>query len=121
MNITRKEKITHQKKMTKGNNPSIALNVLYIKRNGYISHLHFKRQCKSWKKKMFVFKDSNGKGWPYPVVKKISELLRGRMSKHVGDFYWLNCLHSFTTENLNFIKEYVKIKIFCCCNTFWRH
>ena len=47
MNITRKEKITHQKKMTKGNNPSIALNVLYIKRNGYISHLHFKRQCKS--------------------------------------------------------------------------
>ena len=43
---------------------------------------------------------------------KISALLRVT-SKH-GDFYCLNCLHSFATEKKNLIptKKYVKIKIF---------
>ena len=31
--------------------------------------------------------------------KKLSTLLRGITSKHDGDFYCLNCLHSFRTEN----------------------
>ena len=31
--------------------------------------------------------------------KKLSALLRGETSKHHGDFYCLNCLHSFTVEN----------------------
>ena len=31
--------------------------------------------------------------------KKLSTLLRGLTSKHRGDFYCLNCLHSFRTEN----------------------
>ena len=31
--------------------------------------------------------------------KKLSALLRGITSKHHGDFYCLNCLHSFRTEN----------------------
>ena len=30
---------------------------------------------------------------------KLSALLRGITSKHHGDFYCLNCLHSFATEN----------------------
>ena len=42
---------------------------------------------------------SNGEGWHYFAVKKLSALLRGIMSKHHGDFYCLNCLHSFATEN----------------------
>ena len=47
------------------------------------------------------------------AVKQLSALLGGILSKHRGDFYCLNCLHSFTTEkNLNCIKNYVKIKIF---------
>ena len=52
--------------------------------------------------------------WHYLTVKKLSALLRGITSKHYGDFYYLNCLHSFATEkkNLNRIKKYVKIKIF---------
>ena len=48
----------------------------------------------------------NGKGsedksegrWHYLAVKKLSALLRGITSKHHGDFYCLNCLHSFATE-----------------------
>ena len=31
--------------------------------------------------------------------KKLSTLLHGITSKHEGDFYCLNCLHSFRTEN----------------------
>ena len=31
--------------------------------------------------------------------KKMSALLRGITSKHDGDFYCLNCFHSFRTQN----------------------
>ena len=31
--------------------------------------------------------------------KKLATLLRGITSKHHGDFYCLNCLYSFRTEN----------------------
>ena len=57
--------------------------------------------------------DNNGEKWHYLVVKRFSALLRGITSKHYGDFYCLNCLHSFGTKNkLELHKEYVKIKIF---------
>ena len=32
-------------------------------------------------------------------LKEFSALLRGITSKHQGDFYCLNCLHFFATEN----------------------
>ena len=42
---------------------------------------------------------SNGqKLWHYLAVKELSALLRGITSTHRGDFYCLNCLHSFATE-----------------------
>ena len=41
----------------------------------------------------------NGEGWHYLAVKRLSALLREVKSKHHGDFYYLNCLHSFATEN----------------------
>ena len=37
--------------------------------------------------------------WHYLAVKSISGLLRGITSNHNGDFYCLNCFHSYTTEN----------------------
>ena len=36
--------------------------------------------------------------WHYPPIKKLSTLLRGITSNNNGDFYCLNCLHSFRTE-----------------------
>ena len=51
---------------------------------------------------------SNGKKWYYLPVKKLSALLRGIASKNHGDFYCLNCFHSFTTEN--------KLQYFCNVN-----
>ena len=56
---------------------------------------------------------SNEEGQYYLVVKNVFALLRGIMSKRDGDFYCLNCLHSFRAKkNLNHIKKYAKIKIF---------
>ena len=53
-------------------------------------------------------------GWYYLAVKKLSALLRGTISKDNGDFYCLNCLHSFRTENkLKSNEKYLKIISFC--------
>ena len=37
--------------------------------------------------------------WHYLAVKKLSLLLHGIISRHKGDFYCLNCLHSLITKN----------------------
>ena len=41
----------------------------------------------------------NGEGRHYNAAKRLSELLRAITLKHRGDFYCLNCLHSFRIEN----------------------
>ena len=51
--------------------------------------------------------------WHYLAVKSISGLLRGITSNHNGDFYCLNCFHSYTSKRkLKNMKECVKIMIF---------
>ena len=52
-------------------------------------------------------------GWHYLVIKKLSVLLRGTASKHNGDFYCLNCLHSFRTEDK--LKSHKKV----CKKRLW--
>ena len=42
---------------------------------------------------------SNGENWHYLAVKSLSRLLRGISSNHNGDYYCLNCFHSYRTEN----------------------
>ena len=42
---------------------------------------------------------SNGENWHYLTVKNLSGLLRGIISNHEGDFYCLNCFHSYRTKN----------------------
>ena len=42
---------------------------------------------------------TNGEKWHYIVVKNSSGLLRGIRSNHDGDYYCLNCFHSYRTEN----------------------
>ena len=44
-------------------------------------------------------KSEGRRQWHYLAVKKLSALLRGITSKYHGDFYCLNCFHSFTTKN----------------------
>ena len=42
---------------------------------------------------------NSNRRWHHLAVKKLSALLRGITCKHHGDFYCLNCFHSFSTEN----------------------
>ena len=65
-------------------------------------------------KPSYFLNDSKGRRMALSCSKKLSAILRGIMSKHQGDFYYLNCLHSFTTENKR--KSYKKVcenKDFC--------
>ena len=41
----------------------------------------------------------DGKRWHYLAVKSLPALLRGIISNHDGDFYGLNCFHSYRTHN----------------------
>ena len=53
-------------------------------------------------------------GWFYLSVKRLSTLSRRITSKHHGDFYCLDCLHSFRTENKLKCNEKICInKDFC--------
>ena len=60
---------------------------------------------------------SNEEKWHYLAVKKLSPLLRGMTSNYHGDFYCLNCFHSFATENkLQLHKRTCENKDFCNVN-----
>ena len=55
---------------------------------------------------------TDGKKWHYLAVKSVPALLRGTTSNHNGDFYCLNCFHSYSSENrLKNMKEYAMIMI----------
>ena len=41
---------------------------------------------------------TDGAKWHYLAVKSLSALLRGITSNHNGDFYCLNCFHSYSTK-----------------------
>ena len=50
-------------------------------------------------KRVTLLMISNGENWHYLTVKNLSRLLRGITSNHDGDFYCLNCFHSYRTKN----------------------
>ena len=50
---------------------------------------------------------TDGKKWYYLAVKSLSALFRGVTSNHVGDFYCLNCFHSYSEENK--LKKHEKV------------
>ena len=49
----------------------------------------------------------DGKKWHYLPVKSLSALLRGISSSNNGDFYCLNCFHSYRT--LNKLKKHERV------------
>ena len=51
------------------------------------------------KKTVILLTIPNREGYRCLEVKNVSELFKGRMSKHDGGIYCLNCLYSFRTEN----------------------
>ena len=41
---------------------------------------------------------TDDKNWHYLAVKSLSALFRGITSNHVGEFFCLNCFHSYSTK-----------------------
>ena len=95
------------------NNKEIALNVLFVPHNkkeielAYTSKYNYKRK----KQVILLMITDDGKRWHYLAVKSLTTLLRGITSNHHGDFYCLNCFHSYTTNNKLKKKEYAIIMI----------
>ena len=56
----------------------------------------------------------DGEKWHYLVVKNLSGLFKGITSNHYGDFYCLNCFHSYRTKNkLEAHKKICKNQDYC--------
>ena len=65
-------------------------------------------------KQVILLMISNGENWYYLIVKDLSRLLRGVTSNHDGDFYCLNCFHSYRTKNkLNAHKKICENHDYC--------
>ena len=75
------------------NNKNIALNILKIE-IAYKSKYNLIRD-----NQIILLMISNGENWHYLAVRTLSGLLRGISSTHDGDYYCLNCFHSYRTEN----------------------
>ena len=90
--------MTNQEKMTgkkiEKNNVSIALNVLYAQKEK-IYPVYVLRYNSNIEKQNILFMIPKGEGWHYIAVNILPALLKGTTSKHQGNFYCLNCLHSF--------------------------
>ena len=82
------------------NNKTIALNILFVVCNtenvrlAYNSKYNFKRE-----NQLILLMITDGQKWHYLAVKSLSELLRGITSDHNGNFYCLNCFHSYSIKN----------------------
>ena len=50
---------------------------------------------------------SDGEKYHYLTVRRLSALLKGVTSNHNGDFYCLNCFHSYKTKSS--LKMHVKV------------
>ena len=81
-------------------NPTIALNLLYIKEKEiyptFISKINSNREKQII---LLMIPYVENEDWNCLAVKNLSALLREITSKHDGESYCLNCLHSFRKEN----------------------
>ena len=95
-------------------NPTIPLNILYIKEKEILPAYISKHNSTHEKKILLMIPNEEKEGWHNLAVKKISALLQGIILKHKGDFYCLNYLHSFRRKNeLKPQEKVCKNKYFC--------
>ena len=116
-NITGKKYffLSHQRdwKKFEENNKSISLNILYVSHNTKQIRLAYKskynHRCNN---QVVLFMITDGEKWHYLAVRRLSALLRRITSNHNGDFYCLNCLHSYRTKNMVTAEEKTVLKVF---------
>ena len=98
-----------QKRLEELNNKSIALNILYLPYNiEEIKYAYKSKHNLVRKNQVVLLMITDGK----KSVKKLSVQLKGIKSKDKGDFYCLNCFHSYGAKDVSKImKIYVRIMI----------
>ena len=110
-----KRKIFHHIKKTGKslNNKLIALNASYIPYNtDKIRHAYKSKYNKERENQVTLLMITDGKKMALSCSKKLSVLLRGVTSNHVGEFYCLNCFHSYSTDkNVKNIIMHAKVMI----------
>ena len=81
-------------------NNEVALNILYVPHGTKKIEIAYKSKHNlTREKQVILLMISNGENWHYLIVENLSRLLRGITSNHDGDFYCLNCFHSYRTKN----------------------
>ena len=81
-------------------NNEVALNILYVPHGTKKIEIAYKSKHNlTREKQVILLMISNGENWHYLIVKSLSRLLRGIKNNHDGDFYCLNCFHSYRTKN----------------------
>ena len=91
------------------NNKEIALNVLFVPHDKKEIEIAYKSKYNYKRKKqviLLMITDKNNR-WHYLAVKSLSALFRGITSSNNGDFYCLNCFHSYRT--LNKLKKHERV------------
>ena len=79
-------------------------------RPAYVSKHNLKR-----KNQVIFLMITDGEKDHYLTVKKLSSLIRGITSNHDGDFYCLNCFHSYSAKNK--FKKHIRV---CKNHIMWR-
>ena len=93
---------SHKKdwKKFESNNESIPLNILHVPYNTEENKICYISKHNSMRKnQVILLMITDNDKWHYLVAKKLFALFKKITSKHTGDVYCLNCLHSFRTEN----------------------
>ena len=102
--------------MFESNNKTIALNILNLPHNTKeIRHAYKLKHNFNCENQVILLMITDGKKWHYLAAKSLSALLGRIIPSNNGDFYCLNCLHSFRTENK--IKEHENVcenHDYCC-------
>ena len=82
------------------NNDSIALNILYVPHKTGKIHLAYKSKHNLTREnQVILLMITDGEKWHYTAVTRLSGLLRGVTGNNNGDFYCLNCFHTYRTKN----------------------
>ena len=95
------------------NNKTIAYNILFVPHNEKTINLACKsKYSRKRENQIVLLRTTNGEQWHYIVLKivrrddgfnrpirSLSRLFREITANHHGEFYCLNCLHSFRTDN----------------------
>ena len=81
-------------------NNEVTLNILYVPYNTKKINIAYKSKNNlTQERQIILLMISDGQKWHYLLVKNLSRLLRRITSNHKEDFYCLNCLDSYRTEN----------------------